>query len=281
MTIVFVVTGAVLSLALSSRGLYETDQARTRLNQNLRSSMEFLVTDLRQAGQRLGDDFPALEIVDGSSGAPDQLIVRRNLIDTVLRVCQDVAQGTSLTDVYIADTGGTPPPGCAPVPDDDSDGWPENLQAWRDHRQAAGAARAYLYNPVSKDGEFFDYVAEDKDNYYVESDIGVVWQFDYPVSDQCRIYLLEERRYELTNGILQVILDADTSAPLRLVDDLDDFQLVALFQDGSQQTTLDATDVWSELRAVRVSLEGEVAIDGNVIERAWSSEIMPRNVLSR
>ena len=46
MTVALVVTGATLSLAMSTRGLYEADQSRTHLNQSLRASKEFLLADI-------------------------------------------------------------------------------------------------------------------------------------------------------------------------------------------------------------------------------------------
>ncbi len=199
----------------------------------------------------------------------------------MLRVCQDIATGDTDTEVYIAQSGGTPPPGCAPAPDADTDGWPDNLQAWRAFRNGQ-TVRAYIFNPVSGDGEFFDYVDEDAVDFHLEADAGITWQHDYPVTDEPRVYLLEEKRFELNDDVLQVVLNDDDSTPLRLADGFEQFQLVAKFQDLSEQTSLGFADVWSELRAIEVNLSGHALVkNGRSIERAWSSEIMPRNVLSR
>ena len=156
LVIVLVVGSAALAMALSGRGIYEVDRARMRLTQNLRSGMDYLVTDIRQAGGQLGDDFPALILVNGTSGGPDMLQVRNNLEPVVLRVCQDISNGDTSVEVYIAQTGGTPDPGCGIMPDADSDGWSDNLQAWRAFRNGQ-TVRAYIFNPISGEGEFFDY----------------------------------------------------------------------------------------------------------------------------
>ena len=125
LTIVSVVGGAALSLALSSRGVFEQDQQRTAVNQNLRSGIDLLGIDLRQAGERMPGNAPAIEIVNGASSGPDQLIVRRNLLDYVLPVCKDINSGTARDQAFVAKKGGgTVPPGCSPVPDSDGDGWP-------------------------------------------------------------------------------------------------------------------------------------------------------------
>ena len=47
------VSGVALTVALSSHDTFETDQNRTDLNQNLRSGMDLLGNNIRQAGERL------------------------------------------------------------------------------------------------------------------------------------------------------------------------------------------------------------------------------------
>lgn len=280
MTVVLVVTGAALSLALSSRSLYEMDEARTELQQSLRVSLDLLGTDIRQAGERLPEDFPAVVIVDGGAGVPDQLAVRRNLLDIVLPVCADVAVGDE--DIFIADTGASPPQGCDPLPDADADGWRDNLEAWRTYRLAnGGAVRAYIYNPVTGDGEFLTYENEDAVNMSIRRDDLDPLLFTYPVDDQCRVYLLEERRYELSADLLQITINGAITSPLHIVQGMRDFQALANFQDGTQQASLGAADVWSDLRSIEVRLDGQVDNRGELIERSLAAEFFPRNVLSR
>ncbi len=279
LTIIVWVGMAALSMAMSGRDLFEVDQARVRLTQNLRASMEYLVGELRQAGGRLGSDFPAIVVLDGTSGAPDTLKVRHNLEDSVLRLCQDIFTGDTDVQVYMAQTS-TPPPGCAVDADDDSDGWPNNLQAWKTFRNSQ-PVRAYIYNPVSGLGEFFDYIGEDNSSYYLQAD-SIVWQNDYPVTDEPRIYLLEEQRFQLSDGMLQLTLNDDSNTTVNIADALEGFQLIAHFQDNSQQTSMGFSDIWADLRAIEVRLDGRVQVrGGNYIDRSWTSEIMPRGVLSR
>lgn len=42
--------GVALSLVISNRRVYELDQVRTQLNQNLRSAMDVVGIDIRQTG---------------------------------------------------------------------------------------------------------------------------------------------------------------------------------------------------------------------------------------
>ena len=279
MTLGLVISAVALTLTMSGRSLYEADATRTRLNQDMRAAMGFVAADVRQAGERLGNDFAALLINDGSGGAPDELVVRRSLLATVLRVCSDT-NGTDQTIAIAQAT--TPPQGCAVVPDDDADGWPENLQDWREHRLANGSSvRAYAYNPVTRLGEFFDYVAEDAVAYSIDAQSGINWQFSYPVADLSRIYILEERRYSLSGDMLQILVNDLTGTPLKLVANVADFQAVAVFQDFTQQNSLGTGDIWSDLRSIQIELRGSIVSGDETIERTWSNEIMPRNILSQ
>ena len=88
-----VIATATLTIALSTRGMFETDQHRTTVNQNLRAGIDLLGIDVRQAGERLTFDAPAVQIVDGSGGASDTLVLRRNMLDYVLPVCKDILGG--------------------------------------------------------------------------------------------------------------------------------------------------------------------------------------------
>lgn len=284
LSVTLAVTAGGLGLALSSLGLYETDHARIRLNQNLRATQDFLTADVRQAGELLGDDFPAIEISDGAAGAPDELVVRRNLLSTVLRSCRLVENGERR--IYIRESP-APPPGCVTVPDSDADGWPDNHGAFRAFRLANGVdvsgeteIPAYIYDPLTGAGEFFTYRADDAAAGFIETPAGQVWQNSYPVSDQARVYLLEERRYRIAGGLLQVIVNGNDPSPLNLVERIEDLQAVAAMQDGSLRTSLGWADVWSDLQAIRLTLRGRVDYRNDTIEAVWSSEIMPRNILS-
>jgi hypothetical protein len=101
------------------------------------------------------------------------------------------------------------------------------------------------------------------------------------VADLSRIYILEERRYSLNGDMLQIVVNDEAGSPLKLVNGLADFQAVAVFQDFTQQNSLGPADIWSDLRSIQIELRGSVAGGDGTIERTWSNEIMPRNILSQ
>jgi len=281
MVVTTVVLAGALSVTLSSRKIYEADQGRTDVNQNLRAALDLIGIDLRQAGERLPADFPALEIVDGTDGAPDTLIVRRNLMSSVLPVCEQIDAGSTSDEVRVVDTGASPPQGCDPVPDDNADGWPDNIEVWRDYRDAhGGSIRAYIYNPVSHQGEFFVYDGEGAtDDHFNRGDSGG-WQNTYLVTEMCRVYVVEERSFRLGQDVLQYVPSDDPENPINLVDHMTDFQIRAIFADGSVQDSFSAADAWDDLRAIEVTVSGEAQVRQKTVSRTLSARYFPRNILS-
>jgi type IV pilus assembly protein PilW len=279
-----IVAGATLTIALSSRGMFETDLHRTTINQNLRAGVDLLGIDVRQAGERLPGDAPAVEIQDGAFGAPDRLVLRRNLLDYVLPVCKDINAGTSADAVFVARKKGTPPkvpPGCSPVPDENDDGWPDNLEAWRAYRiDNGGEILAYIHNPITGNGEFFVYDAEDNSTFHLHKLNAEHWQYDYPTDEDPRVYVLDARVFRLEGDVLQCIVNDDTDNPLNLVNRIEDFQVRALLQDGTVQTAFDATTPWVDLEAIEITLVGRSEWRMRSMERSVTTRFFPRNILS-
>jgi type IV pilus assembly protein PilW len=277
------IAAATLTIALSGRGMLETDQHRTTVNQNLRAGLDLVGIDVRQAGERLPGDAPAVEIEDGAGGAPDVLTLRRNLLDYVLPLCKDINAGTNADSVFVAKKkgSGTVPPGCAPVPDENGDDWPDNLEAWREYRIAhGGLVTAYIYNPVGRYGEFFLYDAEDNSTFHLHKDNDEDWQFDYDVAEKPRIYILEQLAFRLSGDVLQSVTNGDTANPFNLVNRIRDFQVLALMSDDTVRTALGPADSWTELRALEVTLVGAEQFAARTLERTVAARFFPRNILS-
>jgi type IV pilus assembly protein PilW len=285
MLVSFIAFAAALSLALGSKELFEIDQARITASENLRGSRELLVTDLRQAGERLPSDFPAVELLDGGVGAPDELILRRNRISTVLRVCKDL--GTSDTKVHVAEIHVGPPPISAPclvANDVDTDGWPDNVQSWRAFRLQNGpSVRAYVYDPVNRVGEFFDYEWEETSpaELVLRAPAGQTWQRAYSAANECRLYLLEERRYGLNGDLLELRMNDEPGTVQVVANRIDGFQALAVLGSGVTQAAFGVLDDWKGLEGIRVTLDSSKEAKGVSVERSWTSEVLPRNAMAR
>jgi type IV pilus assembly protein PilW len=282
LTVFSLVGAAALTLATSARKVFEQDRNRTAINQNLRSGIDLLGIDVRQAGERMPGNAPAIEITNGASNAPDELILRRNLLDYVLPVCKNINNTSAADVVFVAKNGaGSIPPGCAPVPDSNGDGWPDNIEAWRNYRLAhGGAILAFIYNPVTHEGEFFTYDDEDNSDFHIHRLNTENWHHDYPVNQQPRIYIIDQRRYLMSGDILQYIENEDTAHPVNLVNRLLDFQVRALMDDGTVATSMPVTSDWTHLQSVEVKLVGTANFSGRTMRRTLMSRFFPRNILS-
>jgi prepilin-type N-terminal cleavage/methylation domain-containing protein len=126
--------GVILSTTLGHRRLYVLDQNRTAANQNLRAALDILVADLRQAGERLPLDFPAVEVRNGT-----ELVLRRNLFDVVLSLCDRNGISGNQDNIPVADRN---PPRNASTEyieacrfrDEDGNGFDDRIDAWRNYR---------------------------------------------------------------------------------------------------------------------------------------------------
>lgn len=268
-----------LSATLSNRRLYQHDLIRTRLNQNLRSALDIVGTNTREAGENLPNSFPAVEIVDGTGSATDELLVRRNLLDEVLKVCQTITAGSADTNMFFAVSGTIP--GC--IYSDQT----HNYDTWRAKRlEEGGTVKAYIYDSSTGLGEFFEYVSEsDSAPWYAIQRSTGTWQHDYNLGSAA-VYLIEEWHFMVDsssyeNDVLQVVVDGDAANPLNIVFGINDFQVQAVMQDGSIQDTIPTGQTWADLLAVRTSLRGEELYHNNVpVEKELVAQFFPRNILS-
>jgi len=275
-----VVIGLTLGATLANRNIYQQDLLRTRLSQNIKSSLNYLGTNIREAGENLPQNFPAVEVVDGSPDDPDEIIVRRNLIDEVLKLCDDITAG-SANNVYFAVPGTEP--GCSY-----SDG-EHNYNAFRDFRLEDDdeSVRAFIYDPTTQLGEFFDYTDEEDNGvqYYLMRGSGT-WTNAYEVGSTA-IYLLEEWHFSLEEDflealLLQVIENGNIDEPMNIVWGLEDFEIQVDMEDGTTLDEFTRTDNWTRIQAIDLSLTGreEYAATGIEMVLTLSARFFPRNILS-
>jgi type IV pilus assembly protein PilW len=205
------------------------------------------------------------------------------MLDVVLPVCKNIAKISKTDSIFVARkkvVGVKVPQGCTLVPDEDSNGWPDNIDVWRNYRIAMGGEiLAYVYNPVTQLGEFFVYDDEDNSDFHIHRADGDSWQNDYPVNQEPRVYILDQRTFRLEGDILQCIIDDDTANPLNLVNRIRDFQVRASFRDGTVQSTL-AGKRWTDLESIEVTLVGGESLRTRDMDRTVVSRFFPRNVLS-
>ncbi len=261
--------------------LYEVDLARTRLNQNMRSALTIVGSDIRQAGERLPIAFPAIEIIDGEDGGPDELILRRNLLDEVLFVCEDVLTTDVSDKIYLSSDDADASPACV------YGGQTAAYAAWAAYRAAAdnGTVRAYIFNLSTKDGEFFNYTGEGDNGaemYIQRPAAGFSADFQANVS---AIYILVEWHYRISSlasqqGVLQLIENQDTDHPQSVIFGLTNFQVNAIDTDDNVLTSFSAANNWTLLKALELTTTGEDRSGKQTVNSTLTARFFPRNILS-
>lgn len=264
--------GMVMTTFLTNRRLVRYDIDRTIVQQNLRGAMDIIGMNIRLAGENLPSTFPAIEVIDGGAG-PDELILRRNVRDEVVKLCSPVTSGSN-DELYFAVPGLVP--GC--IYSDQM----QNYDTWNSYlTDEGGLTKAYIYDPATQTGEFFqfDAVTLGATDMYLTLAGGETWSRDYAVG-QTAAYLVEEYHFYLEGGILKMIEDGETDSPRRVTFGLSNFQLTVELQDATVLTEFTSTDDWSEIAAVNVSLAGMGDSAVREGQRSLSASFFPRNVLS-
>ena len=292
------VVSTAATLVFFNRNLYLKDSSRTEVNQNLRASIDMTGNDIRQAGERLADDFPSIVLnpAGDTAGDPDRLIMYRGLNDFSQLVCLDVTAGTG-SDIAVADPSLPVSSGDICVVDSDID---TGLLDWQTYRNDnGGTVEAYIYDPVTKLGEFFDYDTEDTANYTISRASGT-WTNSYPKANFPRLYVLEKKEFFLSamdaancnapGDILTMVVNDDcTNQRFALTNQIDDFQVSICHQSsGGCVNAMDRTASsniviggWTDVSSIQVSFTGSsnFAADQE-IQKELTSSFFPRNVLS-
>ncbi|RIL06987.1 MAG: hypothetical protein DCC75_10390 [Proteobacteria bacterium] len=274
------ILGMGLSATITNRNLYTRDVVSTRINQNLRAAFDIIGMNVRQAGEALDGFFPAIEIQDGTSGLPDTLILRRNLYENeVLNVCQNLTSGTSSSNILVAYN--TTTSGCAYSTD-----LAPSVTAWNGYiTSEGGSARAYAYNRTSRVGEFFNVTGVTDNSATQQITVARTpgsWTNSY-IGDgnSAALYLLEEYRFRVQDGVLQLVINEDYLNALNVVDGITDFQVTANMLGGTTVTTLASTDSWPQIQYLQLTMSGEDTALGREINSSLSTRLFPRNILSQ
>lgn len=268
---------ALLQLVLSSQRLYQSDSARAAINQDVSVAIAAISNDVRQAGERLTADFPAVQVA-GASGQRS-ITVRRSVLDVVLPVCKDIKSGTATDVVFISKkgNGGSLPASCK---EDSSE---VGFNAWVSYRKAnGGTVDAYLFDPVTGLGETFSYDAEDNSGQHIHKGPGK-WLNNYPVVNQPRVYILEETTYAQDGT--SIMLKRGSQAAVAFLPNVQTFEIEPIVVNSGTRETITGNfptnkNSWKDLNTVRLSLTASQQAGGKTVSRTFTSEFVPRNVFS-
>ncbi|MCB0352208.1 MAG: hypothetical protein KDD64_01750 [Bdellovibrionales bacterium] len=254
---------------------YHTDMVRTQINGNLRSGLDVLSMNIRQAGENLQSAFPAVVLENGTEGAADVLKLRRNKIKEVLALCQDISAGTTSLPVSRNDLS------VSQCVNSNVQGSWEAFQTARN--DDGGSTRIFIFDLSSRDGEFLDYTADSfASSVYTLTTSAVSNAYSALTT---AIYVLEEYRFavNLGNNTLTLEFEGDATQDSTVAFDVTDLDVTLLMDDDTEIEELledDGTYDWKDIQLVEVTLSGSRERKGIAYSTSLSATYFPRNVLS-
>ena len=271
-----IITFMCANTAIVQKELFTRDSARTTLNQDLRGASDVLISDGRVAGENLTESFPAVELIKDKNGK-QELVLRRNLLSSVLNVCTSLNAGASRSKIYIANSNTKS--GC--IRNDEK----TKYNIWKNyraaHKDSSNTVKAYIFNSGTKKGEFINYNNEGitSNNYWISGGSGT-FKNSYPAGSSW-ILILEEWRYRLNDeDMLQVIVDGDEDEPFNLAFGVKSFNTVITDMDDIDYTSFTTDDDWTNIYQIETTITGEERAGKNNVTKSIVAHFFPRNVLS-
>ena len=264
-----------VDFSITQNNFFGADVVRTRISENLRGGMDIVMIDGREAGENLTFAVPAIEVTNGTGTNPDVLVLRRNLLSSVLNLCATITAGSGTTQIYFANS--TTQSGCiysAEAP---------KYTAWQTYRTSNGnTVDAFIYDSVAKRGEFFKYNGEGlnagSNSYWITRSAGT-WANTYTRYSSW-IFLLEEWKYQLSGDTLQLIQNRNTANPYNVSFGVTGLSVNVLMQDGTLKSSFTTADDWTEIERVEPTLSAGETYRGQLMTRSLAGQFFPRNVLS-
>ena len=247
-----IVLGASLGGFLSIKELMFGDRVKTDINQRLRTVFSTIGPDIQQTGEGLisNPNLPAVVVAQQTLPGPittSEISIRKADLIGSLTLCTDLTNGTT-NPVNVIDDPATPPtpappPGCE-VTDSDNNGWPDNIEIWQGKKtENGGTIKAFIFDSTTGNYEFFDYINEqtrlagstmtpsagntpDEVNLTTNSHI---WQNTY-LAGSSVIYLLEERKYEVNNNTLQLVVNGTDT--FNLIESIENIDITVYLQES-------------------------------------------------
>ena len=157
-----------------------------------------------------------------------------------------------------------------------------SLTAWQTNRSANnGIVTIYIYDRVSKTGEFVDYVGDGSsggNNYLAISRATQA----YP-ANSTSAYVIEQYAFnlDLPSKTLQLKVNGSNTTK-DVAYNISQFLVSVTMQDGTVVSSLAPTDIltWKNIKELNVNLTGVDSWKGKTVTRSVSGKYFPRNVLS-
>lgn len=272
MTLNTLVLSMVVFAAVGNRTHYLEDSVRTRVSGNLRGALDIVTTNVRQAGENLGTSFPAILLKDETSMNSDILKIRRSIISDNLFLCSPLS--TSDMQIVVSVNSASTAE-CA------SSNVTTAFNLWSSYRNSEGGSiRIYVYNSISKTGEFLDYTDEGDalGEYYLSTS---ALQNSYPTA-KTKIYIIEEFAFERDTIDNVFTLRISEGEPQTISFDISQFEIFLEMEDGSEIESLADGDAlkWKDIKRIKINLSGEAKRAKRTFTFSETAHVFPRNIMS-
>lgn len=276
-----VVAGALFTLMNQTIKGYHTDNARINVNQNLQSSLLMITNDIRQAGEGVTGFFPAIVVTPATGNSSTSISIRRSLIDSILPVCDDINSGSNQDNIPFAEPSANKQTASCQAPD------MERVAPWENYRKEnGGSVKAYIFDPVTKQGEFFVYDAIDSSGFKIHKDNIERWTYDYKKEHTPMMLILEERVYSIQDK--QLTLQINGGEVMPVAPKVTALSTAYNYKDGSTGSGLfppDATGTgsaknWKDLASIDVTISGMASVGSQERQRTFTERVSPRNSYS-
>ncbi|MGY2892449.1 PulJ/GspJ family protein [Deinococcus sp. UYEF24] len=292
---VFSILGTIgFGIYNSSAKLFSTDQGRINTNQNLRTSLDLMTQDLREAGEGLTSTYKisGVEFIP----ATDTLTIRKGLSLPVLSVCQTFS-GNPTTIKVIGQPSDAPatPAQCAysdaggPLGPTTPNNVSDKIDPWVAYKGQSGNAfiPAILYNPSNKAATRVQISSITNGTGSTVLNLSAYTNSQtFSWNTGSVIIPVDERRYYRSGDELRLIVNEDPSGYQSLGFGLTDvtFTIYTTVYSGSSPVTTSfpsfaLTSPWQDVSRIDLGLVGGNVITGNSsTPRTLNVSIFPRNV---
>lgn len=276
------IASMVVSMTLAHRNIYQKDTSRTLVNQNIRTALDIVGGEIRQSGELFPSSFPAVLVSDSGTTTPDTLTLRRNLLSQVLVGCDTKSAGSSYSLANLSRASATTP-ACTYA------NQTSNYTGWFNYVSGQSLLpKAFIFNQTTRNGEFIQLLGTSPANTFGGNNGTTLYMnfqshtmlYAYS-AEATSLYMMNEWKFQVNNGVLQIIENQDTANPKNIIDGISNMQISVLMQDGTTKSSFINTDTWTNISTIRVTLTGSESIPGHkTISRTVSGDFLPRNILS-
>ncbi|ULH17281.1 prepilin-type N-terminal cleavage/methylation domain-containing protein (plasmid) [Deinococcus sp. KNUC1210] len=292
MALSLIIVGVVFTLFSSTNKLNEADTGRVYTNQNLRTSLDLIANDLRQAGEGISGSYPISGVDFNSTNKT--LTIRRNFSANVtvggadvivpnLPICQSLSS-TITTIIVVRPTSST-----TICPFNSASGTvPDILKPWIAYlsSNSSSPVPALLYNTSSKLATRVNVTAVTPTPTPLtgNSTVTVSGQSNTTASfamGNSVLLPIDERVYSVdSSGILQLSVNGGPQQAIAYGIQNLSFDAIGVNSSGvtNHYSNFIITDPWSNLQSMTVTIQGSGGT-GTQVNRTYATTIYPRNVI--